>query len=52
MMRPLTSSLSMLKTVTAFSIAVSVATRWIDATMMRLASFVAVILASSIVSLM
>ncbi len=52
MMRPLTSSLSMLNTVTAFSIAVSVATRWIDATMMRLASFVAVIFASSTVSLM
>jgi hypothetical protein len=40
----------MLKTVTAFSMAVSVATRWIEATIIRLASFVAVIFASSMVS--
>ena len=52
MIRPLISSESIWKTVTEFSIAVSVATRWIDWITMRLASRLAVILASSMMSLM
>ena len=52
MMRPLISSLSMWKTVTEFSIAVSVATRWMDWMTIFLASLLAVIFASSTISLM
>ena len=52
MMRPLISSLSIWKTVTEFSIAVSVARRWMDCTTIFLASLLAVILASSTISLM
>ena len=52
MMRPLISSESMWKTVTEFSMAVSVATRWMDWITMRFASLFAVILASSMMSLM
>ena len=52
MMRPLISSESIWKIVTEFSIAVSVATRWIDCTTILLASLFAVILASSMISLM
>ena len=51
MMRPLTSSLSIWNTVTAFSTVVSDAMRWIDCIMIFLASLFAVNLASSIVSL-
>ena len=51
MMRPLISSDSMWNTVTEFSIAVSVATRCIDCITMRLASLLAVNLASSMISL-
>ena len=52
MIRPFISSDSIWNTVTEFSIAVSVATRWIDWITMRLASRFAVSLASSIMSLM
>lgn len=51
MIRPFTSSLSMLNTVTEFSIAVSVATRWMVCTTIRFASLLALIFASSTVSL-
>ena len=51
MMRPLISSDSMWNTVTEFSIAVSVATRWMDCITIRLASLLAVSLASSMISL-
>ena len=51
MMRPFISSDSIWNTVTEFSIAVSVATRWIDWITIRLASLLAVNLASSIMSL-
>ena len=47
MIRPLISSLSIWKTVTEFSIAVSVANRCIDCMMIFLASLLALILASS-----
>ena len=52
MMRPLISSDSMWNTVTEFSIAVSVATLWIDCITIRLASLLAVSFASSMISLM
>ena len=52
MIRPLISSDSIWNTVTEFSIAVSVATRWIDWITIRFASLLAVSLASSIISLM
>ena len=52
MMRPLTSSFSMGKVVTAFSMAVSVAVRCMVLMTMRLASRAAFSLASSMVSLM
>lgn len=52
MIRPFISSLSMLNTVTEFSMAASVATRWIDWITIRFASLLAVILASSTISLM
>ena len=52
MMRPLISSLSMLNTVTAFSIAVSDAVLWIVLMTILLASLPAVSLASSITSFM
>ena len=51
MMRPFISSESIWKIVTEFSIAVSVATRWIDWTTILFASLFAVIFASSIISL-
>ena len=51
MIRPFTSSLSMLNTVTEFSMAASVATRWIVCTTIFFASLLALILASSITSL-
>ena len=50
MMRPFISSESIWNTVTEFSMAVSVATRCIDCTTIRLASLLAVSLASSIIS--
>ena len=50
MIRPLISSLSMLKTETVFSMACSVAVRCIVSMMIFLASVLAVILASSIIS--
>ena len=50
--RPLTSSDSIWKTLTEFSTAVSLATRWIDWMMIFFASLLAVILASSMISLM
>ena len=51
MIRPLTSSLSIWNTVTLFSIAVSVATRWIVWMTILFASLLAVNLASSMMSL-
>ena len=52
MIRPFISSDSMWNTVTEFSMAVSVATRWMLCITMRLASLLAVSLASSMMSLM